>query len=380
MNSIGTNRILPQFELNGIHRQIRDDLKAAIDRVIDAGSFILDEEVAAFEREFAAYLGAHYVIGVGSGTDAISLILRALNIGQGDGVIAPAHTAGATISAILQAGANPLLADIDSRYYTLDPEKLPILINGRTKAIVAVHLYGQMAPMDSLLSFAHTHGLHLIEDCAQAHGAKWHGRDGDKPSFAGTMGTAGAFSFYPTKNLGALGDAGCVVTRDPQLAERVRTLRQYGWRNRFVSDEPGTNSRLDELQAAILRTKLPSLHEWNAHRQRIAAIYDQGLANSKVRTPGASPTCEHVYHQYVISSPRRDELKEFLRRCGIQTAIHYPVPIHRQPAFTQYGNGHTYKAADCLAREILSLPIYPWLDEEDASRVITAIQMFPHHS
>jgi dTDP-4-amino-4,6-dideoxygalactose transaminase len=346
----------------------QEEIDAAIRRVLDAGRYILGAEVAAFEAEFAEFVGVRHAIGVGSGTDALWLAIAAAAIGPGDEVITVAHTAVATVAAIERSGASPVLVDIDPGTYTLDASRLEAVLTPRTRAILPVHLYGQAADMGRILDFARQHDLRVIEDCAQAHGATYQGRN------VGALGHAGCFSFYPTKNLGAIGDGGMLVTDDPEFARRVRLLREYGWAERYVSHIPGWNSRLDELQAAILRVKLPHLDEDNAARCRLAERYHRALGPLGVTIPLARREASHVYHLYVIRARHRERLQSYLADRGISTLVHYPVPVHLQPAYA-----HRVLGADRLpeteraAQEVLSLPLYPELGEDEVDRVIEAI-------
>jgi dTDP-4-amino-4,6-dideoxygalactose transaminase len=352
----------------------REEIDSAIRRVLEGGRYILGPEVAAFEQEFAEYVGVRHAVGVGSGTEALHLALRACGIGPGDTVATVSHTAVATVAAIELAGATPLLVDIEPRTYTLDPERLEeaILAHGTVspstavRAVIPVHLYGQPADIVAILAVARRHGLRVIEDCAQAHGASWNGRR------VGAHGDIAAFSFYPTKNLGALGDGGAVVTDDPAFAERARLLREYGWRERYVSDFAGTNSRLDELQAAVLRVKLRHLDAENARRRAIADIYDKELAGSSITLPYTRSQSGHVYHQYVVRTPRRDALIGELGERGTHLLIHYPQPVHLQPAYRARARlapgGLPYTEQVC--REIVSLPMHPHLTDEQV-RTIT---------
>lgn len=349
------------------------EIDAVIIDVLQRGWYILGEEVKSFEAEFAAYLGVQFAIGVGSGTEALHLALRACDIGPGDEVITVSHTAVATVAAIELCGATPVLVDIDADRYTLDPEKLPTLLTSCTKAIMPVHLYGQPADMTPILEIAHRHGLKVIEDCAQAHGATYQERR------VGSWGDMGCFSFYPTKNLGALGDGGMVVTDDPALAEKARLMREYGWAERYVSHIPGWNSRLDELQAAVLRVKLRWLDADNAARARLATMYNQLLADTDLALPVEHPGSSHVYHLYVVRTKRRNELRAFLKEQGIGTLIHYPVPVHLQPAYLEQLSGRDdLPQTELAAREVLSLPMYPELAESDVKAVAEAILKFHH--
>jgi len=353
------------------------DIRSAVARVLESGWYILGEEVAAFEKDFAAFLGSRHVVGVGNGTDAIAIALRACGIGPGDAVITVSHTAVATVAAIELIGATAVLTDIEPETFTMDVNCLEETIqesiskNLLLKAIVPVHLYGHPADMAAITEVARRHGLRVIEDCAQAHGAAIDGR------ICGTWGDAAAFSFYPTKNLGALGDGGTVATNDPALAEQISLLREYGWKNR-ISQCAGLNSRLDEIQAAILHVKLKYLSAENARRREIAKLYDNLLSAGKCRLPKSKRGIDHVFHQYVIRTPQRDSLKIFLEKRGIGTAIHYPVPVHLQPAYQSRlsmpdsGLPQTEKAA----REILSLPMHPQLSDAEAKQVAEAVQHF----
>lgn len=367
--------MLPSQPLAG-YLAHKEEIDAALARVLAGGLYILGQEVAAFEEEFAAYLGARYAIGVGSGTDALEIALRACEIGPGDAVITVSHTAVATVAAIELAGSIPLLVDIDPRTFTMDPNRLEDAIKthgrgrkstakGRLKAIIPVHLYGGPADMSAIVGIATRYHLYAIEDCAQSHGAAIQGRK------TGTWGELSAFSFYPTKNLAALGDGGAVVASDSELAERARLLREYGWRERQISDFPGMNSRLDEIQAAVLRVKLRSLDEENARRRQLARIYDTVLAATSLILPQTACDGDHVVHQYVVRTKYRDDLKEFLKENSVDTLVHYPTPVHLQPAYRDrlvIGPGGLQNTEQAC-REILSLPIHPQMSDEEAHRV-----------
>lgn len=348
-------------------------IDAAMRRVLDSGQYILGPEVGAFEAEFAAAIGSEHCIGVGNGTDAIHLALRACGVAPGDTVITVSHTATATVTAIELAGARALLVDIDPATFTLDPAKLEATLrrHPECRALVLVHLYGRPADPDCV-DIARRHGLRVVEDCAQAHGAAVAGRT------TGTWGDVAAFSFYPTKNLSAVGDGGAVATSDAELAAHVRRLHQYGWRERYVSDEPGLNSRLDELQAAILRVKLPALRADNARRAQLAAIYTRSLAGTAYVPPSVSEDVTHVFHQYVIRAPRRDALLADLLARGIPAAIHYPRPVHLQPAYAgRVGIGvGGLVATERASGEILSLPMHPHLGEDAVHHVLAALRAF----
>ena len=374
---MSVNRLIevPQTDPKASYLAHREEIDSAIQRVLDSGKYILGQEVEHFEQEFAAYIGISHAIGVGNGTDALELSLRACGAEPSDLVFTVSHTAVATVAAIELAGATPVLVDIDPTTYTMDPNSLEDALSrhhtGTPKAVIPVHLYGHPADMPSISKIAERHGLYLIEDCAQSHGATLDGR------MTGTWGDIAAFSFYPTKNLGALGDGGMVVTRDTELAKRIRLLQQYGWRERYISDIPGRNSRLDELQAAILRVKLQYLDKDNKRRQSLALIYDELLANTGLTLPEVCSGMNHVYHQYVVRLPQRDALQNYLQNAGIGTNIHYPVPIHLQPAYRDRLPFVTpLTLTEQVARQILSLPMFPQLSDEQIRRVSERIRHF----
>lgn len=343
-------------------------VEAALRRVVARGWFILGPEVEAFEGEFAAASGITHGVGVASGTDAIALILRALRIGPGDEVITTPLSAAYTALAIMMAGARPVFADIDPVRLTLDPAAAAAAVTSRTAALLPVHLYGQPADLPALAAVAERHGLALVEDCCQAHLATCQGRP------VGSFGVAAAFSFYPTKNLGALGDAGAVATNDAQVAERVRRLRNGGQIDRYRHVDAGVNSRLDELQAAVLRARLPYLPEWTRRRRALARRYRDALASTLVTVP---PECDpgHVYHLFVVRSAHRDELRDRLAAEGIETLIHYPIPIPEQPAFAHLDPAPCPVAAR-VCREVMSLPLSPALAEDELVAVAEAIRRF----
>ena len=346
-------------------------VRPAIDRVLRRGWYVLGEEVAAFEREFAAWLGVERVVGVGSGTDAIHLALRAVGVEPGDEVITAANTCVPTVAGICAAGARPVPADVDAGTLTLDPASVEGAITRRTRAIVPVHLYGHPCDMDGLMAVARVHDLRVVEDCAQAHGALYKGRK------CGTFGDAAAFSFYPTKNLGCFGDGGAVATNNPEVAERLRKLRNYGERERYVHDSAGFNSRLDELQAAVLRAKLPQLDAWTEDRRVRAARYDELLRSLPVRLPAEADGARHCYHLYAIRHTLRDALQRHLKDAGIGTLLHYPLPIHRQPAYRHLGYEEgAFPVAEGACGEVLSLPLYPELPMVSVERVAEAIVAF----
>ena len=342
-------------------------VRAAIERVITSGWFILGPEVEAFEAEFAAASGAAHAVGVGNGTDAIALLLRAVGVERGDEVIVPALSAGYTALAVLLAGATPVFADVDPETLTLDPASCEAALTSRTVAIVPVHLYGQPADMRALEAIATRRSLAIVEDCCQAHLATCTGTP------VGAFGAGGAFSFYPTKNLGALGDGGAVISNDSSIAARVRRFRNGGQSNRYVHEAVGVNSRLDELQAAVLRTRLRMLPRWTARRRTLAATYKR-LLNGSVR-PLPRRDEGDVYHLFVVRSSERDALQGHLAAAGIETLIHYPIPMTHQPAFTQWTR-RDCPVATCAAREILSLPLHPRLTDTDVERICLGIDAF----
>jgi dTDP-3-amino-3,4,6-trideoxy-alpha-D-glucose transaminase len=344
------------------------EIKAAVNRVIDSGWFVLGPEVDAFEIEFAVLAGATHAVGTGNGTDALAIVLRALGIGPGDEVVTTPLSAAYTALAIVMVGARPVFADIDPDRLTLDPRAADASITSRTKAIIPVHLYGQPADMQGLVAVASARGLALVEDCCQAHLATCQGRP------VGTFGTAAAFSFYPTKNLGALGDGGAIVTRDASLAERMKRIRNGGQRDRYHHQEIGVNSRLDELQAAVLRARLPLLRARTDQRRALAAEYRRGLAGAPVVVP-AEKDPGHVYHLFPVRTPQRSALQAHLRSAGVETLVHYPVTISRQPAFAS-SNPTDCPHANRAADEVLSLPLYPGLSLADAHAVADAVRSF----
>jgi len=354
--------------------------KAAIDaaalRALDSGWYIMGQEVSGFEREFAEWAQTTECVSVGTGTDALILILRAMGIGPGDTVATVSHTAVATVSAIDLVGAKALLVDVDPVSCTMSPDHLASALasyrGGPVKAIIPVHIYGHPAPMDDILTIAAARGIPVIEDCAQAHGARYRDRQ------VGTMGIAAEFSFYPTKNLGALGDGGAVTTSDAALADACRLIKQYGWRRRYISETNGMNTRLDEIQAAMLRAKLPFLDAENARRREIAAVYASRGANTHVTHPTAAPDTTHVFHQYVVQTDHRAGLRKHLEACGVGTAVLYPMPIHCQPGYSgrvavaPEGLATTERAAE----RVLSVPMYPELSEEQIDVICHALSTF----
>jgi dTDP-4-amino-4,6-dideoxygalactose transaminase len=370
--------MVPQADPGASYRAHAAEIDAAVARALRSGWYILGAEGRAFETSFAAWLGAAHAVGCGNGTDALALALRALDVGPGSAVATVSHTAVATVAAIEMAGATPVLIDIDPVHYTMDPAELADVLAAPPpglppiRAVIPVHLYGQAADMDAILPLCARHGVAVIEDCSQAHGATLGGRK------LGTLGAIGTFSLYPTKNLGALGDGGVMATGDAALAARLAALRQYGWRTHYVSEDVGINSRLDEIQAAILSVKLRHLDAGNAARRAIAARYDAALAGTDLAPPARRPGAEHVFHQYVIRAPARDTLRARLREAGVGTGVHYPVPVHLQPA---YAGRVALGPAGCRASaqaadEVLSLPMFPELTDAQVDAVCAALAAF----
>jgi dTDP-4-amino-4,6-dideoxygalactose transaminase len=369
---------VPFGDLSRQHATLRPELEAVFSRILASGWYILGTEVSAFEQEFATACGAKYAVGVASGADALYLSLAALDIGAGDEVITVANAGAYQVAAIAQTGAQPVLVDIDPASHNIDPLALEDAITSRTQAILLVHLYGRMCNMPAIAAIAAKYGLTVVEDAAQAHGA-WVLNALGEPQGAGSGGTCACFSFYPTKNLGAMGDGGAIVTNDASLVERVRSLRQYGWSSKYVIGENnGRNSRLDELQAAILRVKLRYLDIWNAARRERAAWYDTLLADTPLELPRDEPG--HVYHLYVVTTDNRDTLQHHLATHRIGCAIHYPVPAHLQPAYRNMSMVRHPQQATALphterqAQRVLSLPLYPELTRAEVERVTAAIR------
>lgn len=365
------NTNIPFLDLKAPHQELRAELREAFERVLDSGWYVLGDEVKQFEQEFAAYCQAGHCIGVGNGLEALHLILRAYDIGMGDEVIVPSNTYIATWLAVSYAGAKPVPVEPDRQTCNIDPTLIEAAITPRTKAIIAVHLYGQPADMDAINSIARRHNLKVIEDAAQAHGARYKGRR------VGSLGDAAGFSFYPGKNLGALGDGGAVTTDDPTLAEKLRMLCNYGSRVKYQNEVKGFNSRLDELQAAFLRAKLKKLDAWNARRNIIAAEYMHRLYSKNMDLPFVPDWAEPVWHLFVIRSLRRDALQEHLAAQGIGTMIHYPIPPHLQTAYSELDiKQGSLPIAEEIHREVLSLPMDPAMTDEQVARTIAAITQF----
>lgn len=363
---------VPFLNFAGIYDELQSVMDEAYQRVMRSAWFILGKELAAFEQEFASYCGSRHCIGVGNGLEAMQLVLRALGIGEGDDVIVPSNTYIATWLAVSNCGARPVPVEPDVRSFNLDPARLEAAITPRTRAILPVHLYGQAADMSSILAIAQKHGLIVMEDNAQAQGAIHAGRR------TGSLGLAGAHSFYPGKNLGAVGDGGAVTTDDDALAEKVRLLRNYGSQKKYFNEVKGYNSRLDELQAAFLRVKLPHLDAWNARRSRLATQYASGLTDvPDLVLPQSEEAGAHVWHLYVVQHPRRDELQKHLTQRGIGTLIHYPIPPHLSDAYSDMGFSRgSFPLAEQFAETVLSLPIGPHCSEAEVAAVIAAIRDF----
>jgi dTDP-4-amino-4,6-dideoxygalactose transaminase len=362
--------VIPQFDLTRQYAQIEAELDGAVRRVLRSGRFILGPEGQAFERECEAYLGGGHAIGIASGSDALKLVLQGLGVGPGSEVITPAFSFVASATAVLQAGGRPVFADIEPRTMMLDPAAVAAKVTPRTRAILIVHLFGLATPMGALRA-VDAHGVPIVEDAAQAFGATLDGRA------AGRLGAAAAFSFYPTKNLGACGDAGLVTTDDGALAEHLRRTRNHGETSKYAHAELGWTSRLDELQAAILRVKLGHLRAWTEARRALAARYDAGLAGLPLVRPVEPPGAVHVYHQYTARTPRRDALAKHLAGLGIGTACHYPLPIPAQPLFRDLGYDATpFPAAWAASQEVLSLPCFPELRPDEVDAVIAAVRAF----
>ena len=354
----------------------RDSIDAGIARVLQSGRFVLGDTVIEFEKRFAEFTRTQHAVAVASGTDALHLALRAAGVRQGDEVVTVAHTCVPTVTAITMAGADPVFVDVDPVSYTIDPARIEERITARTRAIVPVHLYGQCADMHALNEIAARYDLVIVEDCAQAHGALFDGRH------AGTMSAAGAFSFYPTKNLGCYGDGGAVICQGQSTYEQLNLLRNYGQAAQYQHEQKGYNSRLDELQAAVLLAKLPTVGESNARRRNIAAYYRDRLSGlSWIVPPEELPKRHHVYHQFVVRVSERASFRAYLEGKGVGTAIHYPTPVHMQPAYSEYRDHERWlPVAMSLAQEILSLPLYPELTDGQVERVVEAVVSAPINS
>jgi dTDP-3-amino-3,4,6-trideoxy-alpha-D-glucose transaminase len=359
------------LDLRAVHEEFQAELDEAALRVVRSGRVLFGPELSGFERAWAAAVGASFAVGVGSGLDALSLGLRALGVGPGDEVLVPSHTFIATWLAVVHVGAVPVPVDVRSRNADWDVEALAAAVTARTRAVLPVHLYGHPVDLDAVVGFARAHGLVVLDDAAQAHGARLRGRP------VGSLTDATAWSFYPGKNLGALGDGGAITTSDPEVARRLRSLRNYGSVEKYRHDEVGWNSRLDELQAALLSVKLGRLDEHNARRSAVADRYEAGLTGLGLSLPGTADGATHAWHLYVVRTPHRDELRDHLAARGIETGVHYPIPCHRQPAFAGTALAAArLPVADALAREVLSLPMGPHLTCDAQDTVIDAVRSF----
>ena len=356
--------IIPFANPKADYQQHEVEIQKAIHHVLEMGQYILGSQVRQFEESFAKAVGMSSCVSVNSGTDALVLALKALEIGPGDEVITVSHTAVATVAAIELTGATPVLVDIEPESYCLDPNLLERFFSEKTRAIIPVHLYGHPADMVPIMKFAREKGIYVIEDCAQAHGASIDGKT------VGSFGDLACFSFYPTKNLGAIGDGGAVVTNQPELDQRLRLIREYGWKDRYISTIAGMNTRLDEIQAAILNVKLPYLQMKNLKRQAIAAVYDQNLTGTSFVLPKTRAGTEHVMHLYVIQTEKRDDLQAYLKSNGVGSAVHYPQAVHQQPAYRgRLRGGNQLPVTERLVPRILSLPMFPQLKMEDVEQV-----------
>jgi len=366
--------MVPFVDLRTQYLSIKAEIDAAVLNVFDSTQFVLGKEVAAFEELFAAYTQTRYVMGVNTGTSALHLSLLAAGIGKGDEVITTPFTFIATVSAIDYTGATPVFVDIDPVSFTIDPAKIEAAITPRTKAILPVHLYGQPADMDPIIEIAKRHGLVVIEDAAQAHGAEYKGRR------VGSIGDLGCFSFYPGKNLGAYGEGGAVTTNNPEFARTIRMLRDWGAERRYYHDLKGYNYRLEGVQGAVLKVKMKYIEGWTEARRTVAARYDAALADSGIPTPHAAPDRRHVYHIYAIRDAQRDALQTYLQNQGVSTGIHYPIPVHLQGAFAELGHKDgDFPHSEAAAREVLSLPMYPELPPDQQEIVIAALKARPSH-
>jgi dTDP-4-amino-4,6-dideoxygalactose transaminase len=362
--------MIPFLDLNRVNAPHQTRIRAAMERVAQSGWYVLGPEVSAFEAEFARYVGVRHCIGVANGLEALTIVLKAWNFPAGSEVLVPANAYIASVLAITHAGLRPVLVEPDPRTYTLDPARLGAALTGHTKAILPVHLYGRCTDMAPLMAFADQHGLLVLEDAAQAHGATYNGQR------AGKLGHAAGFSFYPTKNLGALGDAGAITTNDDALAEQLRAWRNYGSARKYENDVPGHNSRLDELQASILRAKLPTVDQENVRRRHIARRYLTELTLPTLTLPPADALDSDVWHLFVVRHPHRDAFRTYLREQGIGTDVHYPVPPHRQVAYRGVWPETAFPIADILHREVLSLPLNPALTDEEQTHCIAAVNSY----
>lgn len=360
--------MIPFVDLKSEYALISEEVAPAIQRVLESGWFIFGEELEGFEKEFSQYIGAKYGVGVNSGSDALFLALKALGIGEGDEVITVSHTFISTVDAIGRNGTKPVFVDIDPDTYCIDVTKIEQAITDKTKAILPVHLYGHPANMDPIMEIARKYNLFVIEDACQAHGTEYKGKK------VGSIGDLGCFSFYPAKNLGAYGDGGMIVTNNKELADKLRMLRNYGQPQKHYHDFVGVNSRLAEIQAAILRVKLKHLDEWNESRRKVANLYNECLESFGVIIPVEKKYAKHVYHLYVIRCKERDKVKQYLLKNGIQTQVHYPIPVHKQKAYSDSGGNAQLPITEKICSEILSLPIYPSLKDKELEYIANTIK------
>jgi dTDP-4-amino-4,6-dideoxygalactose transaminase len=368
LQTSGFCNMIPLVDLKAEYQEIREEITRAFERVATSGWFILGSELERFESQFSEYVGAKYAIGMNSGSDALLLALQAVGVGRGDEVLTVSHTFVSTVDAISRNGAKPVLIDIDPDTYCIDVAKIEERVTPRTRAILPVHLYGHPADMDTIMDIAGKHHLYVIEDACQAHGAEYRGRK------AGSIGHLGCFSFYPIKNLGAYGDGGMVVTSDAALAARLKMARNYGQSQKYHHDFIGVNSRLDEFQAAVLSVKLQHLDEWNARRRRVAEEYDRLLSSPVISKPVETSYARHVYHLYVVRLPDRDNVQRQLLADGIQSQIHYPIPVHKQRAYSDLAGVGRLPMTELICGQILSLPMHPFLGEDDIAAVVESVQ------
>jgi dTDP-4-amino-4,6-dideoxygalactose transaminase len=370
MKQQGTESRIPLMDMVAQYRSIQDEIDGAIRQVLEAGQFILGPNVAELEKEIAVYLGVKRGVGVASGTDALLLALRALEIGEGDEVIVPSYTFFATAGAILLAGATPVCVDVEPKNYMIDVQQIAARITPRTKAIIPVHLYGHPSDLSAVMEIASKHGLKVIEDNAQAIGAEYRGRK------TGSIGDVACLSFFPSKNLGGCGDGGMVATNDDELADRVRILRTHGWRKKYFPEMIGYNSRLDELQAAILRIKLRHLDEWNERRRYLAEKYNERFAGTGISTPSESADARHAYHLYIIEVDDRERVQQDLKEQGVPTAVYYPQPLHLTAPFAKFGYGPgDFPISERASEHTLSIPFYPEMTEEQLNTVADKVLM-----
>lgn len=369
MNEQVIERPIPLMDMVAQYRSIKNEIDEAIRQVLEAGQFILGPNVAALEKEVATYLGVKRGVGVASGTDALLLAMRALEIGPGDEVIVPSYTFFATAGAVLLAGATPVCVDVEPQNYTIDVQQIATRITPKTKAIIPVHLYGHPADMTTVLEIARTHGLRVIEDNAQAFGAEYRGRK------TGSIGDVACLSFFPSKNLGGYGDGGMIVTNDDQVADRIRMLRAHGWRKKYFPEMLGYNSRLDELQAAILRVKLRHIDDWNKRRRYLAGKYNERFAGTDIRVPSEAADALHAYHLYVIEVDERERVQQQLKEQGIPTAVYYPQPLHLAAPLAQYGYRRgDFPISERASERTLSIPFYPEMTEEQLNTVADKVE------